>query len=82
VVENFLPEIDCDVIIGSLFTSGFWQVVDTTRIHKECEKPYDNHDREFYEDKDEKDGHNNCNNDRMSEKDLFDWYSGNNNHNH
>jgi hypothetical protein len=33
VVENFLPEIDCDADNGATIHSGFWQVVYTTRSH-------------------------------------------------
>jgi type VI secretion system secreted protein VgrG len=40
-------------------------------IHKECGKPHDKDDKEHYYDKDENDGHNNCNNDRLSVNDLF-----------
>jgi hypothetical protein len=33
VVENFLPEIDCDADNGGTIHPGFWQVVYTTRSH-------------------------------------------------
>jgi hypothetical protein len=52
------------------------------QIHKECGKPRDNNDKENYYDKDESDGRNNCNNDRLSEKDLFDRFNDKNNDKH
>ena len=51
------------------------------QIHKECGKPYDNDDKERYDDKNERDGHNDCKNDRLNEKDLFDRFKDNNNDN-
>ena len=33
MVENVLPEIDCDANNGVTIHSGFWQVVYTTGIH-------------------------------------------------
>ena len=33
MVENFLPEIDCDADNGVTIHSGFWQVVYTTKSH-------------------------------------------------
>ena len=33
MVENFLPEIDCEADNGVISQSGFWQVMYTTRSH-------------------------------------------------
>jgi hypothetical protein len=54
------------------------------QIHKECGNPHDKDDKEHYYDKNENDGHNNCNNDRMNERDLFDRFNIKNDddHNH
>jgi hypothetical protein len=41
------------------------------QIHRECGKPHDDNDKEHYYDKDENDGHNNCDNDRLDVNDLF-----------
>jgi len=49
------------------------------QIHTVCGKSYDNHDRESYDDKDERDGHSNCDNDRLNERDLFDKFNSRNN---
>jgi hypothetical protein len=42
------------------------------QLHKECGKPQDKDDKEKYDDKDERDGHNDCDNDRLNGKDLSD----------
>jgi hypothetical protein len=49
------------------------------QIHKDCGKSHDDNDRENYFDKDENDGHNNCNNDRLNEQDLFEKFNDWNN---
>jgi len=49
------------------------------QLHKECGKPHDNDDKEKYDDKDERDGHHNCDNDRMSMADLFQQFNYKNN---
>jgi hypothetical protein len=42
------------------------------QLHKECGKPHDNDDKERYDDKDERDGYNDYDNDRLNGKDLSD----------
>lgn len=49
------------------------------QLHKECGKPQDKDDKEKYDDKDERDGHNNCDNDRLNHWDLFEKFKNNNN---
>jgi hypothetical protein len=52
------------------------------QIHRECGNPHDTNNKGRYYDKDENDGHNNCNNDRLSVTDLVKEFFDNKNDNH
>jgi hypothetical protein len=71
----------------SLYLSNGYRVSGTLKggsiqIHQECGNPHDNDNKGRYYDKDENNGYNNCNNDRLSVNDLINQFGNHNNDNH